>query len=118
MLKIVGFGSGAKDNMTLEASAAIAGADLIVGYTTYVDILKQYFPDKEYYSTNMMQEKERLKWNGTRGTMLNVHRQTLLMLCVSVQQKRKATCCLPMHCRTDGVGICWKATADMYVHVP
>ena len=28
MLKIVGFGSGAKDNMTLEASAAIAGADL------------------------------------------------------------------------------------------
>ena len=41
MLKIVGFGSGAKDNMTLEASAAIAGADLIVGYTTYVDILKQ-----------------------------------------------------------------------------
>ena len=40
MLRIVGFGSGAKDNMTLEASAAIAGADLIVGYTTYVDILK------------------------------------------------------------------------------
>lgn len=29
MLKIVGFGSGAKDNMTLEASDAIAGADLI-----------------------------------------------------------------------------------------
>ena len=59
MLKIVGFGSGAKDNMTLEASAAIAGADLIVGYTTYVDILKQYFPDKEYYSNNMMKEKDR-----------------------------------------------------------
>ena len=62
MLRIVGFGSGAKDNMTLEASAAIAGADLIVGYTTYVDILKQYFPDKEYYSTNMMQEKERCQY--------------------------------------------------------
>lgn len=62
MLKIVGFGSGAKDNMTLEASDAIAGADLIVGYTTYVDILKQYFPDKEYYSTNMMQEKERCQY--------------------------------------------------------
>ena len=62
MLRIVGFGSGAKDNMTLEASVAIAGADLIVGYTTYVDILKQYFPDKEYYSTNMMQEKERCQY--------------------------------------------------------
>ena len=30
MLKIVGFGSGAKDNMTLEASAAISSAQLIV----------------------------------------------------------------------------------------
>ena len=62
MLKIVGFGSGAKDNMTLEASAAISSAQLIVGYNTYVDILKQYFPDKEYYSTNMMQEKERCQY--------------------------------------------------------
>ena len=30
MLKIVGFGSGAQDNMTLEASAAISSAQLIV----------------------------------------------------------------------------------------
>ena len=34
MLKVVGFGSGAQDNMTLEVSAAISDADLIVGYTT------------------------------------------------------------------------------------
>lgn len=54
MLKIVGFGSGAKDNMTLEAFAAISDAGLIVGYKTYVNILKQYFPEKEYYSTDMM----------------------------------------------------------------
>ena len=33
MLKIVGFGSGAKDNMTLEAFAAISDARLIVGHT-------------------------------------------------------------------------------------
>ena len=59
MLKIVGFGSGAKDNMTLEAFAAISDAGLIVGYKTYVNILKQYFPEKEYYSTDMMEEKER-----------------------------------------------------------
>ena len=39
MLKIVGFGSGAKDNMTLEASAAISSAQLIVGYNTYVCLL-------------------------------------------------------------------------------
>ena len=62
MLKIVGFGSGAKDNMTLEAFAAISDAGLIVGYKTYVNILKQYFPEKEYYSTDMMQEKERCQY--------------------------------------------------------
>ena len=62
MLKIVGFGSGAKDNMTLEAFAAISDARLIVGYKTYVNILKQYFPEKEYYSTDMMQEKERCQY--------------------------------------------------------
>ena len=65
MLKIVGFGSGAKDNMTLEASAAISSAQLIVGYNTYVDILKQYFPDKEYYSTNM---------NAGKGALSVCHR--------------------------------------------
>ena len=62
MLKIVGFGSGAKDNMTLEAFAAISDARLIVGYKTYVNILKQYFSEKEYYSTDMMQEKERCQY--------------------------------------------------------
>lgn len=62
MLKVVGFGSGAKDNMTLEAAAAISDADIVVGYKTYVDILKQYFPKKEYYHTNMMQEKERCQY--------------------------------------------------------
>lgn len=62
MLKIVGFGSGAKDNMTLEAFAAISDARLIVGYKTYVNILKQYFPEKEYYSTDMMQEKDRCQY--------------------------------------------------------
>lgn len=62
MLKIVGFGSGAKDNMTLEAFSAISDARLIVGYKTYVNILKQYFPEKEYYSTDMMQEKERCQY--------------------------------------------------------
>ncbi len=62
MLKVVGFGSGAKDNMTLEAVEAITDADIVVGYKTYVDILKQYFPQKEYYHTDMMQEKERCQY--------------------------------------------------------
>lgn len=60
MLKIVGFGSGSKENMTLEAVRAIQDSELVVGFRTYVELLKQYFPDKQYYSTNMMQERESL----------------------------------------------------------
>ena len=59
MLKIVGFGSGSKENMTLEAVRAIQDSELVVGFRTYVELLKQYFPDKQYYSTNMMQEREK-----------------------------------------------------------
>lgn len=62
MLKIVGFGSGAKENMTLEAVRAIQDSELVVGFRTYVELLKQYFPDKQYYSTNMMQERERCQY--------------------------------------------------------
>ena len=62
MLKIVGFGSGSKENMTLEAVRAIQDSELVVGFRTYVELLKQYFPDKQYYSTNMMQERERCQY--------------------------------------------------------
>ena len=34
----------------------------MVGFRTYVELLKQYFPDKQYYSTNMMQERERCQY--------------------------------------------------------
>ena len=44
MLKIVGFGSGSKENMTLEAVRAIQDSQLVVGFRTYVELLKQYFP--------------------------------------------------------------------------
>lgn len=59
MLSIVGFGSGAKENMTLEAEKAISEADLVVGFTTYVELLRPYFPQQQFYATEMMQEKKR-----------------------------------------------------------
>jgi len=60
MLYIVGFGSGAYGNMTLDAVKTITESDIIVGYTAYTEILKKYFPDKNYYSTGMRQERERV----------------------------------------------------------
>ncbi len=58
-LYIVGFGAGNADGMTIAAKRAIEKSDLIVGYTAYIELLKPIFPDKEYFSTPMKQEKER-----------------------------------------------------------
>ena len=59
MLYIVGFGPGSYEQMTVEADRALQGCDLIIGYTTYVDIIRPWFPEKEFLVTPMKQEKER-----------------------------------------------------------
>lgn len=61
-LYIVGFGCGSREGMTLEAEKAIMNSDLVVGYTVYTELMKQYFPEKEYYCTGMRQEKERVRY--------------------------------------------------------
>lgn len=60
-LYIVGFGCGRLEGMTLEAQQAIEESDLIVGYTIYAELMKQYYPDKEYFCTGMRQEKQRVE---------------------------------------------------------
>jgi len=60
-IDIVGFGPGKKEKMTLEAVSAIERADVVVGFSTYIEILKEIFPDKEYFSTGMGSEIERCK---------------------------------------------------------
>ncbi len=60
MLYIVGIGCGSAEGMTGEARAAIQRSALIVGYTVYNELLRPVFPDKEFYSTGMRQEKERV----------------------------------------------------------
>lgn len=58
-IDVVGFGPGDYEYMTMEAIHAIEAADLVVGYTTYVDLLKEIFPDKAYMATPMMGEVKR-----------------------------------------------------------
>lgn len=60
-LFVVGIGSGKADHLTEEARAAIAAADLICGYTAYVDLIAPLFPEKETYATGMRQEIERCR---------------------------------------------------------
>ncbi|AIZ56596.1 S-adenosyl-L-methionine-dependent uroporphyrinogen III methyltransferase [Candidatus Methanoplasma termitum] len=60
-LTVVGFGPGSKEDMTFRAASAIEEADIVTGYTTYIDILKEFFPGKIYKSTGMMKEVERCR---------------------------------------------------------
>lgn len=58
----VGIGPGDREFFTEEAMQALQNADVIVGYTVYVDLVRELFPDKEMFSTPMMQEIERCRW--------------------------------------------------------
>ena len=61
MLYIVGTGAGSHEGMTFAAESAILESSLIVGYTKYTELLREIFPEKEYISTGMRQEKERVE---------------------------------------------------------
>jgi len=60
-LYVVGIGPGDDKRMTVEAKQVLADSDLIVGYTVYTELVKRYFPKKEYLATGMRQEMERCK---------------------------------------------------------
>ena len=56
---IVGMGPGREELMTGEALHILEQADVIVGYTVYLQLLGERFQKKEMLSTPMRQEKER-----------------------------------------------------------
>lgn len=60
-LYVVGIGAGNYDGMTVAAVKALESSEMIVGYTVYCDLIKPYFPDKEFLSTPMMREVERCR---------------------------------------------------------
>lgn len=58
----VGIGPGDREFFTEEAVHALQQADVIAGYTVYVDLVKDLFPEKETFTTPMKQEIERCRW--------------------------------------------------------
>ena len=58
----VGIGPGDREFFTEEAIEALRQADVIAGYTVYVDLVKDLFPEKATFSTPMMKEIERCRW--------------------------------------------------------
>lgn len=61
-LYIVGFGAGGYEFMTIQAKQALEDSQVIAGYTTYVDLIKDFVKDKEFYTTSMKQEEARCRW--------------------------------------------------------
>ncbi len=60
-IAVVGMGPGRESMMTDEALQALDSADVIVGYTVYLDLLGERFAGKEFLSTPMKQETERCR---------------------------------------------------------
>ncbi|EDP7544696.1 TPA: precorrin-3B C(17)-methyltransferase [Listeria monocytogenes] len=59
MIYVIGIGPGDKRLMTGEALQAIEDAEVIVGYVTYIKLIKELIKDKEVVKTGMRREIDR-----------------------------------------------------------
>ena len=55
-LYVVGIGPGNYDNMTIRADKALEDSDVIVGYGVYVDLVKDRYSEKEFFTSPMTKE--------------------------------------------------------------
>ncbi|MCC8028807.1 MAG: precorrin-3B C(17)-methyltransferase [Lachnospiraceae bacterium] len=58
---VVGIGPGEYDQMTIRAARVLESCEVIVGYTVYVDLVKEHFADKIFLSAPMTREAERCR---------------------------------------------------------
>ena len=58
---VVGIGPGEYEQMTIRAVKALESCDIIIGYTVYVDLVREHFAGKEFLTTPMKQEVERCR---------------------------------------------------------
>lgn len=63
---VVGLGPGDPRFLTAQAQSALTQAEVLCGYTVYLDLVRPYFPDKLYYSTGMTKEIDRCRWRWKR----------------------------------------------------
>ena len=58
-LYVIGIGPGAREQMTVRADRILRESQVVIGYTVYVDLVKEFYPQAEFLTTPMRQEKER-----------------------------------------------------------
>ena len=59
LISVIGTGPGAEEHLTPAATSAVSGADVVIGYKTYLDLLPELLHGKEVLSSSMMQEVDR-----------------------------------------------------------
>ena len=59
---VVGIGPGKAQFMTAQARQALEEAEVLCGYTGYVELVAPLFPGKETYTTPMTKELDRCRW--------------------------------------------------------
>ena len=59
---VVGLGPGDPQFLTAQAQSALQKAEVLCGYTVYLDLVRPYYPEKEYYATGMTKELDRCRW--------------------------------------------------------
>ena len=62
LVYVVGLGPGNARFLTAQAQAALQAADVLCGYTVYIDLVRPLYPDKEVYTTGMTKEIDRCRW--------------------------------------------------------
>ena len=58
-IMLVGIGPGSVDHMTQRARAAIAEADTVIGYVTYIKLVQDLLEGKEIIRKSMTEELDR-----------------------------------------------------------
>ena len=58
---VVGIGPGGPGDTTPRVEAALAASDVLVGYTTYIQLVRERYPEKEIVATPMTTEVERCR---------------------------------------------------------
>ena len=76
-LYVVGLGPGGAEFMTGQAMQALSRAEVLCGYTVYIDLVRPLFPEKEIFTTPMTQELERCR----RALELAQQGKTVAMVC-------------------------------------
>ena len=62
LVYVVGLGPGDPQFLTAQAKTALENADVLCGYTVYIDLIRSFYPQKEVHATGMTKEIDRCRW--------------------------------------------------------